>query len=95
MDARSPDGAGARPALGARVAGSAALLWALQMVLRGLQFVTLIVLARLLTPADFGVAAMATTVIGVLDVLTNVQVGSAIIRQTRLAEGHLYTDFSL
>lgn len=81
--------------LGARVANSAALLWALQMLVRGSGFVTLIVLARVLTPADFGIVALATTIIGVLDVLTNVQVGAAIIRSNNLTAAHLDTAFTL
>jgi PST family polysaccharide transporter len=95
--ADAPAGVEARSAhrLGSRVANSAALLWVLQMVLRGLQFVTLVVLARLLTPADIGIVALATTVIGVLDVLTNVQVGSALVRATRLSDGHFNTAFTL
>lgn len=81
--------------LGHRVANSAALLWSFQMILRGLQFVTLIILARLLTPGDFGIVAIATTVIGVLDVLTNMQVGNAIVRSSSVTDAHLNTAFTL
>lgn len=78
-----------------RVANGAGMLWGLQMMLRGLQLVTVMALARLLTPSDFGLVALATTILGVLDVLTNVQVGSAIIRTRDLDQSYLDTAFTL
>jgi O-antigen/teichoic acid export membrane protein len=86
-----------RPAggLGNRVASSAGILWALNMLLRALQFLTMLVLARVLVPADFGIVALAMTIVGVLDVMTNVQVGAAIIRTTEVDRSHLDTAFTI
>lgn len=46
---------------------------------KALTFITTIVLARLLAPAEFGVIAYCTIVIGFLDLLNNVGVGHALI----------------
>lgn len=54
---------------------------------KALTFITTIVLARLLTPGEFGVIAYCTIVIGFLDLLNNVGVGHALIaRRDRLEE---------
>ncbi|MCS6840396.1 MAG: lipopolysaccharide biosynthesis protein [Roseiflexus sp.] len=54
---------------------------------KALTFATTIVLARLLTPAEFGIIAYCTVVIGFLDLLNNVGVGHALIaRRDRLEE---------
>lgn len=54
---------------------------------KALTFITTIVLARLLVPAEFGIIAYCTIVIGFLDLLNNVGVGHALIaRQDRLEE---------
>lgn len=81
--------------VGSRVANSAAILWATNMAVRVLQLLTTAVLARLLTPADYGVVALATMVTGLLDVLSNLQVGGSIIRTGRLEKAHLDTAFTL
>jgi PST family polysaccharide transporter len=54
-------------------------------VLRTLiQLVGLILLARLLTPVDFGLVAMVTSVIGVTSVLSDFGLSMAIMRETHL-----------
>ncbi len=81
--------------LGHRVVNSALILWSLNMAMRALQLVTLAILARVLTPADFGLVAIATTVMIILEVLTNVQIGSALVRARELDASHLATAFTL
>lgn len=81
--------------LGHRVVNSALILWSLNMAMRGLQLVTLAILARALVPADFGIVAIATTVMIILEVMTNVQVGSALVRARSLDDSHLATAFTL
>ncbi len=54
---------------------------------KALTFITTIVLARLLAPAEFGIIAYCTLVIGFFDLLNNVGVGHALIaRRDRLEE---------
>ncbi|WP_150290554.1 lipopolysaccharide biosynthesis protein [Sphingobium estronivorans] len=81
--------------LGARVANSALMLWSLNMAMRGLQLVTLAILARALMPADFGVVAIATTIMIILEAMTNVEVGNALVRTRGLDDSHLSTAFTL
>ena len=84
-----------REQIGNRVVTSAALLWLTTMLLRGIQLATTGILARLLTPADYGIIALATTVVGFLDILSNIQLGSAIIRTKELTTDHIHTAFTL
>jgi O-antigen/teichoic acid export membrane protein len=78
-----------------RVVTSAALLWATNMLLRVLQLATTAILARILSPADYGIVALATTVVGFLDLMSNLQVGGAIIKSRDLTLEHLDTAFTL
>ena len=54
-----------------------------------------IVLARILLPADFGVIAIAWLFIGLLDLITELGVGAAIIQKKDLHQTHLYSTFWL
>lgn len=68
---------------GTAVRGGVAVI--VGQVLRTLiQLVGLIVLARLLTPADFGLVAMVTSIIGVTSVLSDLGLSMAIMREAKL-----------
>lgn len=63
-----------------------------------LQFTSLAtnaVLARLLLPSDFGVIALATSFMGLMDVILSVGLGSAIIYQREIKEIQLSTTYWL
>jgi PST family polysaccharide transporter len=51
-------------------------------------FVNTIILARLLTPDDFGVVALAATLIGITEAVTDMPVGRALIRMRALGRAH-------
>ncbi|WP_448585776.1 oligosaccharide flippase family protein [Thermaurantiacus sp.] len=95
MNEEPPKPAGARRRLGGRVAKGAGLLWLLAISLRGVGFLTTLVLARLLVPEDFGIVALASAVVGVIDILFNVQTSLAIIREREPAKSHFDTAFAL
>lgn len=57
-----------------------------QAVRFALQLVSLIVLARLLTPTDFGLVAMATAIIGVAELLRDFGLSSAAIQAKTLSD---------
>ncbi len=59
----------------------------------GLQFVTLIVMARLLAPSDFGLAALAYSVIALLGLLTTGLFADAIVQRRDLNRAHLDSAF--
>jgi lipopolysaccharide exporter len=66
-----------------------------RVVGRLIDFGTLLVLARILTPADFGLAALATSLVAVLDTVLEVPVTQALIRLPSVDKSHLDTGFTL
>ena len=59
----------------------------------GLQFVTLIIMARLLSPADFGVVALCYSVIMIQVILVTGLFNEAIIQRRELSRAHLDSAF--
>jgi PST family polysaccharide transporter len=57
------------------------------------QLVVGVVLARLLTPADFGVTALAYVVLGLAQPLGDLGLGNAIVQRAGLTERHVRTAF--
>src|SRR5678815_1504184 len=55
------------------------------------QFAISVVLARLLTPADFGVVALASVVLGVIRPFANVGVGPALVQRIDVTALHIRT----
>ncbi|KQV70334.1 lipopolysaccharide biosynthesis protein [Rhizobium sp. Root1220] len=62
---------------------------------RLIDFGTLLVLARILTPADFGLAALATSLVLVVDTVLEVPVTQALVRLRSVDKSHLDTGFTL
>ena len=60
--------------------------WAVGMrwCLRGIGLVSTIILARILSPADFGIVAMNAIVVGFLDLLSETGVAAFLIRESRV-----------
>jgi O-antigen/teichoic acid export membrane protein len=75
--------------LGRSVARSAAWSVLLRLMIRGLGLISTLILARLLLPQDFGLVAMATLVIGVLEFIFDFSFSQYLIRE-REAERSLY-----
>lgn len=68
------------PSLGARAAGGAAKTMAGQAAKIVVQFGGIVLLARLLSPADYGLMAMVTAVVGVGEILRDFGLSSAAIQ---------------
>jgi O-antigen/teichoic acid export membrane protein len=64
-------------------------------ILRGLGLISTIVLARLLMPRDFGLIAMATVVIGFLEVLFSQGVDTALIQNVSAVRAHWDTAWTI
>ncbi|MBX4936534.1 oligosaccharide flippase family protein [Rhizobium binae] len=62
---------------------------------RIIDFFTLLVLARTLTPADFGLAALATSLVVVVDTMLEVPVTQALVRLPTIDKSHLDTGFTV
>ena len=58
-------------------------------------YAVFIVLARLLTPHDFGLVALATAWIGLLGVFSEVGFGSALVQRAQITSAHLSSTFFL
>jgi lipopolysaccharide exporter len=66
-----------------------------RLIGRVIDFVTLLFLARTLTPTDFGLTALAMTLIIILDTVLEVPVIQALISLQKLEKSHLDTGFTL
>lgn len=75
------------PSLSRAAARGTGVTLASQAVRALLQFGSVVVLARLLTPSDFGLVAMVTAVIGVADLVRDFGLSSAAIQSKELSDG--------
>jgi lipopolysaccharide exporter len=62
---------------------------------RAIDFITLLVLARMLSPADFGVAALAVSLVAVIDMVLEVPVTQALVRLPAIDKSYLDTGFTI
>ena len=67
--------------VGTRAAKGAAWVFSFKILERLIGFVSTLILARLLVPADFGIVAMATSVIAILEIFTTFNFETAIIQR--------------
>lgn len=84
-----------KPGVGGRTAGSVALLMASRLMARGIDFVTLIVLARTLSPQDFGLISVAMTLIFVVEAVSELPIVQSLVRLDRVGRSHLDTAFTI
>lgn len=73
------------------------LAWSLfgQIASFSISFLGSIIIARLLTPLELGVYAVASAIIGVIGVIANVGIGSYLIREIALTQAKIQTAFTL
>jgi O-antigen/teichoic acid export membrane protein len=71
--------------------------WTVSSRLAGrlIDFITVLVLARTLTPADFGLTALAMTLTVIADMVLDIPLIQALTRLERLKKSHLDTAFTL
>lgn len=81
--------------VGNRVAKGAAFLAGGRVILRLFSMVNLVVLGRLLGPADYGIASLAIVVIGFTQVLSDVRVNGALISMRNVGPSHIDTGFTM
>lgn len=82
----TPDAAQHPEVLSATAARGTTITLAAQALRALLQFGSVVVLARLLTPRDFGLVAMVTAVIGVADLVRDFGLSSAAIQSAELTD---------
>jgi O-antigen/teichoic acid export membrane protein len=68
---------------------------AMRWTVRSIGLLNTVILARLLTPQDFGLVAMASVVVGLLDALTNLNVDIPLIRNRAMGHSHYDSAWTL
>jgi O-antigen/teichoic acid export membrane protein len=91
----TPSAAGRDLDVNRSLATGGAWMLGLRWGLRGLGLVNTLVLARLLTPADFGLVAMAMVVIGMIEMLGQTGQGLALIRIPNPTRDHYDSAWTL
>ena len=79
----------------ARVAKGASALVGMRMIVRVLGFISMLILARLLTPEDYGIIALATLLHGLLIAMSDFGFGLAIIRDSEAKDVDYHTAWTL
>jgi len=64
---------------------------AMRWTVQGIGLISTMILARLLTPADFGIVAMGMLVVGLLEIFSSLGVDLALIRNQAAEPGHYNT----
>lgn len=78
-----------------KVALGAAWILAARISVNLIGLLSTITLARLLLPSDFGIVAIAGTVIAIIDSFTNVRVANALVRTEAPTRGHIDTVWTI
>src|SRR5262245_34772318 len=78
-----------------RMAKGAAWMLFARIVDRGLGLASTVVLARLLVPADFGLVAMATSILGLLELISSFGFESVLIQNSKATRQHYDTAWTL
>ena len=78
-----------------RTARGAIWVTAAKLCTRAIDFVTLLFLARLLSPSDFGLVAIGGTVMSVIEAVLELPIGAVLTRVETLDRDHLDTAFTL
>jgi lipopolysaccharide exporter len=81
--------------LGRKVALGAALLTALQLLMKFVDIIFLVVMARLLTPADFGLVALAASVLIIVRATTELNVSDALVQRKEIDPRDVDTAFTI
>lgn len=85
----------ARPEIGRRMARASAWMILQRLAWRVTGLATTIIMARILVPEDFGLVAIATTVFGVIDALSQFGFDRALIRNQNAGREHYDTAWTL
>lgn len=79
------------PSLKERMIKGSIWMIVMRWSIRGIGLISTLILARLLTPDDFGVVAMGMLVVGLMETITAVGVEAALLRTTDTTDKHFNT----
>lgn len=77
--------------VGQKVAAGSAWMLLFKLTERSLGMISTIILARLLVPGDFGLVAMATAVVAILELFSNFNFDTVLIREASVERRHFDT----
>lgn len=66
-----------------------------RLLARALDLVTLVVLARFLMPEEFGLVAIAVSLVAVMEAMTALSIDAALVRLPSISRSHLHAAFTL
>jgi O-antigen/teichoic acid export membrane protein len=78
-----------------RTTSSAGWLILFRLASKGVDFLSLLVLAKLLSPSDFGLVAIAMTLILMIEAIFELPVSQVLVSMTEVNKGHIDTAFTL
>jgi len=78
-----------------KLAKGLAWLGAAKVIINILALLSTVVLARLLTPEDFGLVALATTMLAIISAVTELSMASALIHHKDPTDNHFHTAWTL
>jgi PST family polysaccharide transporter len=81
--------------LGRKTAFGGIMLVAVRLISRVFDFATVLVLARILTPADFGVVALATSLVALVEAALEIPLNQALLRLPEITWEHYDTAFTV
>jgi len=83
------------PRVAARTVAGVGWMVAMRLSARALDFVALLVLARILTPLDFGLVALAMSLIYIVEALLELPLNQVLMQLNEITSAHLDTAFTL
>lgn len=81
--------------IGARTVTAAAWLVVVRLLTKSIDFIALLIFARLLNPADFGLVAMAMTLVFIVEAVLELPINQVLVRQRTITRSQLDTAFTL
>ncbi len=78
-----------------KIAKGVAWLVGAKIVVNLIAFISTLLLARLLTPEDFGLVALATTMLLIISSFTEISIGAALIHHKEPSDEHFHTAWTL
>ncbi len=94
MPPSGESGSNGAPGLGERAISATQWRLASSGVQGGLHFAVGVILARLVSPTEFGLVALAAVVVGLASLISDLGLGPAIVRQRPLTDAHLRVGFT-
>lgn len=81
--------------IGVRTVTAAAWLVVVRLLTKSIDFIALLVFARLLTPADFGLVAIAMTLVFIIEAILELPINQVLVQQRTITKPQLDTAFTL